>query len=396
MAALEGVHITRLQGGLGRTNEATDNHVAYIVRVPEAENDVATALHNNGKGVAITSVYAAEQMGINAAFDANNDTTIYQEITEFFRLAPEATLYLFDDLRTDRLKAFINANAEIKGYGVHIDFSGDTAPELTDVLAAQQNIVDALATENRLIDFVLVGADGLDTYTEDLFAQEAPQVSVVVACMEDDGITAVGSALGMLAVRQINENLGSVNIQNKPRAKRGAVSYPLTDANLGLWLRCYLSNGTDVQLIDKSVLKALMDKGYIAAASYEGFAGIYFTDSCTAIERASDYGNIENNRVWNKAARAIRTALLPHVKGVVKKDPTTGFIAATTATYWQTVAERALGTLQSNDEISGYEVFIDHRQIVNSTNPVAVRALVVMDGIVHEFEVSLGLTNSIN
>lgn len=396
MAELAGVNINRLQGGLGRTNVSTDNHIAYVIGIPVAESAVATAINNSGKGVVVTSVYEVEQLGINASFDANNDVDIHRQISEFFRLAPEATLYLFDKATETNLKGFINANKEIKGYGLHIKFSGETPPTLTTVISTQQNIVNALASENRLIDFVVIGADGLATYTQDLFALTAPQVSVLVACEKVNGVTAVGSLLGMIAVRQVNENVGSVDIQNKPREKRGSISYPLTDANLGVWLDAYLSNGTSVSISEKSVLTAIQTKGYILAASYEGFAGVYFDNSSTCIERASDYSQIENNRVWNKAARAIRMALLPKVKGVVKKDPTTGFIATTTAKQWQSSAESALNTLQVNDEISGFEVSIDHKQVVNSTSPVQVKALVVMDGIVHEFEVSLGLTNSIN
>lgn len=396
MAEMNGVNINRLQGGLGRTNQSTDNHVAYVIGIPSAEAAVATAINNAGKGVVVTSVYAVEQLGINASFDANNNTKVHEQITEFFRLAPEATLYLFDKAVKADLKGFLNANTEVKGYGLHVDFSGETPPTLATVIAAQQTIINEFAAENRLIDFALIGTDNLDAYTEDLFALTAPQVAVIVACKSNDGLTAIGSALGMLAVRNINENLGSVDIQTKPLTKRGSISYPLTDVNLGLWLTGYLSDKREMRVIDKAVLTDLISKGYTAVASYEGFAGMFFTDSCTCIERASDYGNIENNRVWNKAARAIRQALLPYVKGVVKKDPTTGFIAATTAMQWQTVGEKALNTLQNNGEISGYDLQINRSQVVNSTSPVQVKALVVMDGIVHEFEVSLGLTNSIN
>lgn len=396
MAELEGVNISRLQGGLGRTNASTDNHVAYILAIPSAEAAVIAAVNNSGKGVVVASVYDAEQLGINASLDANNSVNIYEQIKEFFRLAPEGKLYLFNKIAEADFKAFIHGNPDIKGYGLHIDFTADPAPVLSDVIAAQQTIIDALATENRLLDFCVIGADNLATYTQDLFALQAPQVSVLAACMKSDGNTAMGSLLGMLAVRQVNENLGSVDIQNKPREKRGNISYPLTDTNSGQWLTSYLTDGQEVRLIDKSVLTGLIGKGYIAASSYQGFAGQYFTDSTTCIERASDYGNIENNRVWNKAARAIRESLLPYVKGVVKKDPTTGYIAATTAMRWQTVAEKALQTMQNNDEISGYEVFINREQVVNATNPVQIRAMVVMDGIVHKFDVSLGLTNSIN
>lgn len=47
------------------------------------------------------------------------------------------------------------------------------------------------------------------------------------------------------------------------------------------------------------------------------------------------------------------------------------------------------------DDISGFQVSIDHKQIVNSTEPVKVKALIVADGIVHEFKVAVGLTNNV-
>ena len=49
----------------------------------------------------------------------------------------------------------------------------------------------------------------------------------------------------------------------------------------------------------------------------------------------------------------------------------------------------------TDDDISGFEVSIDHKQIVNSTEPVKVKALIVADGIVHEVEVAVGLTNNV-
>lgn len=396
MAEMQGVSINKLQGGLGRTNASTDNHIGYIINIPSAATAIATAIHNAGKGVAVTSLYQVEQLGINASFDANHNVNVHAQISEIFRLSPDATLYLFDKVVEADLKGFISTNKEIKGYALHVTFTGENAPTLTTVLSAQQNIVDHFAQQNRFLDFVLVGADGLATYTTDLYTLTSPNVGVVVACEKADGITALGSALGMLAVRAVNENLGSVSIKNYPISKRGNVSYPLTDANANKWTTAYLSNGTEITVVDNTVLKGIIDKGYIAVASYEGFAGMYFTDSTTAIERASDFGNIENNRVFNKAARAIRQALLPFVKGVVKKDPATGFIASTTAKFWESKATQALKVMEANDEISGSDVYINHKQVVNSTNPVYITAMVVMDGIVHQFDVSLGLTNSIN
>src|SRR5690554_2126992 len=96
MAQLEGVHIEKLQGGLQRLAEGTDNHVAYMIELPAG--DVKTAINNNGKGVVLNSVFDAEQLGINESFDANNSLNLYDQIVEFFRLAPDAALYLFDTI----------------------------------------------------------------------------------------------------------------------------------------------------------------------------------------------------------------------------------------------------------------------------------------------------------
>ena len=393
MAKLKGVNIEKLQGGLQRLATGTDNHIALIVSGLPADA-VATAINNSGKGVSITSVYEAEELGIDAAYDANNTLTLHSDIKEFFRLAPEATLYLFNSVVEADVISFINQNKEIKGFGVYITYN-DLAPNLLDEMNAYQSIINGLAAQNRLIDFCLIGANGLDDFSENIRELNCPNVTVIVGCMANDGITALGSALGMIAVRAINENMGSVDIQKKPLAKRGRQDYPLTDSTLGVWLNAYLSDGSDVESLDNAALKAIIDNGYVTVAAYEGYAGYFFENSYTGIAETSDFAFIENNRVWNKAARIIRVTLLPRVKGVVKKDPTSGYIAPTTASSWKALIDKALEQMQINDEISGFETNIDYKQIVNSTAPVKVKASIVADGIVHEFEVAVGLTNNI-
>jgi hypothetical protein len=394
MAQLGGVTVDRLQGGLQRLAEGTDNHVAMIV-IGIPVGAIATAVNNAGKGVVLTSAYAAEEIGINESFDANNSLKLHDQITEFFRLAPEATLYLFNSAIEADLIGFLNQNKEIKGYALSVKHDPEILTQVTTVVTAQQEIVNKLLTENRFIDFVVVCFDELEDFTVNLFTLQCAHVSVIVACEKGDKQVSIGSVLGMIAVRKISENLGSVDIESKPRAKRGTDDYTLTDQVEKRWLESFLSDGRSIASLDKAALKAIIDKGYIVASSYEGYAGQFFENSYTAIDRGSDYAFIENNRVWNKAARLIRATLLPRVKSKVKKDPTTGFIASTTVSYWQTLLEKALNKMVASDDISGFEVAIDYRQVVNDTNPVKVQALVVADGIVHEFEVAVGLTNNI-
>lgn len=392
MAQLAGVNIEKLQGGLGRLAAGTDNHIGLILTGMK-ETNLHTDIFNDNEGVVISSVFDAESLGFNESFDDNHDLNYYDQLVEFFRLAPEATLYVLSTDNIDEVEAFLNFNKEIKGYG--IDFIADTETSLSiSDLTKHQVLINKLAGENRLIDFAVIAVSG-ELPEIDLFDQECPQISVSLACEKDDGKASVGSVLGMIGVRKISENLGSVDIERKPLHKRGSQDYPLTDSLLERWPSSYLPDGTLVNGMDKSELTALLNKGYIIAAGYEGYPGLFLENSYTAVERTSDFAFIENNRVWNKAARIIRQTLLPRVKSKVKKDPQTGFIASTTAAYWETLLEKALQQMLTDDDISGFEISIDHKQIVSSTEAVKVKALIVADGIVHEFEVAVGLTNNI-
>jgi len=392
MARLVGVSIDKLEGGLARLATGTDSHVAYITSIADAA--IATAVNNGGKGVVITAVYEAELLGIDEKYDTDHNSKLYDGIVDFFRIAPEATLYLFSSTITADVVSFINQNKEIKGYGLNVTYNTDT-PNVAGVVAAHQVIVNDLASENRLIDFVMVGFDQLNDFSIDLFELQAPQVSVCIACEDASGKVSVLTALAGLAVRKVSENLGSVDIERKPRTKRGRLDYTLTDTLLSRWINAYLPNGQSVEAINKATLNSIINKGYILVASYEGYAGFFFENSYTCTDRSSDYAYIENNRVWNKSARIIRSTLLPRVKSKVKKDPTTGFIASTTVGYWEGLLNTALEQLIADDDISGFDVSISTQQVVNSASPVKVQALIVADGIVHEFEVAIGLTNNI-
>ena len=374
MAELAGIIIEKLQGGLGRKLPSTDSHVALIVL--ETENATIDAIiTNEGKGIVLTSLSQAESLGLTASASANAASGgFYEHISEFFRLAPEGTLYLFNQPGVSKVKDFLKENKEVKGFAINLEDGTDLSLKIADY---QINVIDALATENRLIDFGILGV-GSFSYADnlaDLTELAYPQMSVLVAEQGNSGFAAVGAFLGMLAVRKVNENVGSVTIANKPLTKRGTADYTLTDAALGLWLEATLTDQTSIKVLTKAELESLEAKGYIFAASYEGYPGVFFTNSKTCISQASDYCFIENNRVWNKAARALRTALLPEVKGVVKKNPTTGYIKSTTISRWTGIANKALEQLVADDEISGFENYINPNQIVNSTTAVTIKSM---------------------
>jgi len=411
MARQTGVNVNKLEGGLGRQNDSTDNHFAIIGSIPPALLSLLPSVEEN-KAIELNELGDLEAKGFNEAFDANNKLLVHYHVSEYFRLAPDARLYFIPTITQTITEVIpqiiptIRDNSTIKGIGF-IGFTDKLSGLNIDAL--QASLVDAFTKENRDIDCVLLEAlpDG-EAFSindlPDLREKKGANISVIIG--QDPAIAAldteykhhacIGSALGMLAVRSISENLGSVNIEIKPRDKRSWSDYPLTDTSSDRWLDAALSDGTPIGEISKTNLKTLTtNKGYILAAGYEGYAGIFFTGSTTAIEKASDYSTIENNRVWNAGKRAIRAALIPYVKGKVKKDPQTGFIAATTVAQWQGACNKALDEMNTAGHISGYDVNINREQVVNSDSPVKVRVLLVANGIVHEFDVDLGLTNNI-
>ena len=408
MAQLPGVTINKLQGGLGRRNANTDNVVALVAYLPESIDSLPA---NQAKQLLQLSV--AESAGINSSYDANNQSLVYHHLSELFRLSPDATVYLIpvdnnyiDDTIVQNILPAIRENQDIRGVGF-VGFDNELSDIQTLVGIVQEQLINTLFTENRYIDFCLLEGKAVSPISAseitNLREQTAAQVSVIIA--QDPAIAglddsyqnyaAVGAALGMLSVRAVNENIGSVNIKSKPAAKRGLPDYPLTDRNNKLWLDANLSDGSNAHSLSKADLKILTDKGYIYASSYERYGGIFFSNSPTCIEKMSDYSFIENNRVWNKAARTIRQTLIPEIKGTVKKDPQTGFIRSTTISRWQALLNAAMEQLIIADEISGFDIYIDPNQYLSEDAPLRVKAQVVKDDIVHEFEIDLGFTQQI-
>lgn len=408
--SFQGVNTNKLNGGLNRSNPSTDGVVMLLFAIPLASLPAGV---EHGEPIEMYQLKDAEDIGINAALDANANILAHNAISEFFRVAPESVLYFVPVaaaisplaiLQLASTKKAIRDCKDVKGLA--IGGTTEAVAALDAMVTAIQGEINNFAIEKRLLDFVILQGNGetepvaVSAYLN-LRERTAPNVSVSIA--QDPAVAAkdvayakyadVGTVLGMLAVRKVNENLGSVDIITKPRIKRGTENYTLS--GLSEWLGASLSDGKAFSTLSQTDHETLTTKGYIYAGSFEGYDGVYFNDSPTCVEESSDYANIENNRVWNKAARAIRAALLPKVRGVVKKDPSTGYIRSTTISVWEQLVKKALGGIEAQDEISGYDCYINPKQILSATTPLIISATVVADGIVHEFDVDLGLAASV-
>lgn len=406
----DGVNINKQNGGLGRRNSSTDAIMALVVGMPVAGTTVAL-----NTAYRLLQASDAEALGINESFDANNSVLAYNAVKEFFTYCPDGILYLIPTsveldasavFEEEALKAAIRTQKDIKAIG--LIGAESTVSGLEAEVEVVQAVIDAFAAEHNYIDAVILEgkADALPLAIAaypDLRAKTAPNVSVSIA--QDPAVAGidvanakyatVGAVLGMMAVRQVNENIGSVDILNKPDGSKGDQDYPLTVTGTDRFASAALSDGTPFENLTPAEVKELTNKGYIFAGSFDGYGGIFFNGSPTSVEKASDFAYIENNRVWNKAARLIRNTLIPKVKGVVKKNPTTGFIRATTVSAWQGLLNKAMETMVVDDEISGFDFYINPNQTLSEDSPLKIEGNIVIDGIVFSFDFDLGLTDKI-
>lgn len=409
MAKDNGVNINGLDGGLGRSSDNLDGVSMLVASFPIELPSTVQAK----KTYTLNEPADLNTLGLTESYDANNLCMVRHHVEEYFRQNPEGVLVLLPLGEEKEIVASIpdilpavRANKDVKGLGF-VGFTNTLATISANVASVQANLVDVLRSENRFIDHVLIEGKGAAALEIDelpnLRELTAKNVSVIIA--QDLDVAAldaaykyyasVGTALGGVAIRKVNENLGSVNIENKPREKRGTENYTLTDEANGIFVKSGISLGIDIETVSGPDFTSLKNKGYIMVAGFEGYGGYYFTNSSTCISKSSDYANIENNRVFNKAARGIRAKLIPLVRGRVKKDPTTGFIKSTTISYWQNQGRKPLEQMEKDDEISGFDFFIDRKQIVVDETPVKGKVKIVIDGIVHEFDIDLGLTKSL-
>ncbi|MFN8238632.1 MAG: DUF2586 family protein [Chitinophagales bacterium] len=416
-----GPQISKANGGLGRTEAPGDNILCLVMGGVAVDGGAQL-----DTPIRLLSTTDAEDAGLNAAYDAANNVLVYYHIKEFFRLAPNAELWIMlvaqDTTQTEivtketgALQALVlsdEAAGKIKYGGVVLNPATDYDPTINDGIDADvltaipkaQELVDFMLTEQMFFDGIVLEGRSFDETADyaDLRTLNAGSVQVCIG--QDPDVAAlhaihaehacVGALLGMIAARQVNENVGSVDIKNKPLSKKGNPSYPLGDGIV--WLSAALSSGTKFSNLSQARKTDLTNKGYVYAGSYRGYSGIFFNSSPTCTSASSDYAFGENNRVWNKAARIVRATLIPKMKGTLKTNPATGFIKSSSASGLEAIINNALKVQMVDlDECSAAAAYINPQQQVDDTHPLQVNVKVVLDKIIHEMTVEIALTNQL-
>lgn len=406
--SFQGANINKLNGGLGRTSGS--DRVVCLIMGMTLEGDM---VYNTA--YELLDILTAEDLGITAATDDANSELVHYHLEEMFRLAPESTFWLIpvDKAKTiAQLVADNDLKAAIRGIdGVNVLGIAGLTTQVADALTegvALQGLVNTFLTEYLYIDGIFVEGVGeaialtVPEY-DDLRTVTAPNITYVIG--QDPTIAALkagyakraalGTALGSVAVRKVHEDIGSVDIEEKPRSRRGEENYSLTDEVLGRWQSAALSDGTGFKTLSPAEQKSLTAKGWMFVGAFNDYPGFYFNGCPTAVDKASDYAYFNYNSIWNKAARIIRKTLIPRVRSKVPKDTTTGYIKSTwISNAEQTVLDK-LDAMISAGNIDGADIYINPAQAVGEDTPMEIKGQLVVGDVVHEFSVDLGLTNKL-
>lgn len=406
METFTGVGINKVHGGLIRETDASDRVVLLVC----GGTAIAGKL-TDYQPVRLDALSDLEALGWDETTDATNKELVHYHVSEVFRLSPERSVHLMLVPKTEKVSTLLT-NAEFMSgvrsiNGVNTVGICSVAADTTATIAVQsaQQLVSKFREEQIYLD--VVALEGLGSYLKtlsevtDLRTLDAENIAFIIAqdptqAAKDEAYknhAAIGSALGMLSVRYVHENMGSVDIENHPRTAKGTADYPLTNVLLGKWTNASLSNGTQISRVSVTEQNKLTEKGYIFVGCFQGYAGFFFSNSCTCTEADNDYAYIEYNAIWNKAARLIRNTLLPRVRSKVKTEPTTGYISSITICDWDARVKSVLETMVAAEDIADFDVYINPKQSAISDKPFNIQVKLVADGIVHEFEIDLGFTN---
>ncbi|MGP1514462.1 MAG: DUF2586 family protein [Bacteroidales bacterium] len=199
----------------------------------------------------------------------------------------------------------------------------------------------------------------------------------------------VGTMLGMLASKKVNENIGEVEGGNLMNVKQG------------LWTKAALSNHKSIAEMD-SELQTLEDKGYIFAISYAGLDGVYFNNdhTCTPIIKDKEgYFNeytISYGRVHDKAVRDLRTALLPKVKSSQPVDSKTGKLPTAIVKYFEAIGDEVFNTMAAEGLITSGKTTVDKdSDLLISPRVLKVAFVIVPMGQIDEIKGTINLKTSI-
>lgn len=408
-------------GGLGNITTPADAYLSKL-SVP------------NGQMYEFTTLTQAEAVGITADLDLEAARQVHRHISEFFRMAGEGTklyvLLLSDNIsqclgNDNTLISFIyplliaKGKGEIRQIGI-VDNRAYYDDEFIDKVASESidNVRKAALLYQWTVDHfmpasIIVGVEVKEGFSLYDFRDEENINSsgVSVVCCQDDDFRIyfvnhkssincnsnqadIGTALGTMAVADINQNIGDNE------------SFNLTDTNRSIWIypsMCSEDMAGFNQYMNDDVfhLQELEDKGYIFATKYQGLNGLRWNNDhvCAPIvidaEGNMNAHTIAYNRTVNEAMRSLRKVLIPKVKTRQPVDPKTGKLPVGVIKNFDNLGDSVFADMVNRGEISAGKTFTDPNSDLLVEKTLNVSFTIVPYGSIGEIRGTLNLKNKI-
>lgn len=387
--ALSSINILRQDGGLARPLASADGISGLLFFGGGLDSNVSVGMHKLTGPLDVESI-----LGITADTVAGGATIKYH-VDEYFRLS-ESTLYvtIANSATTDfseiiELKDF--SKGEMRQIGI-FDESGELAVSAITAIQGQCEQAEAeYAPVQAIYSSKMVSGETVEDLV-DLRGNESPRVSVLIgedlttsseaARLKTSGATlvgTVGTTLGTISQALVHENIGWVS-------KFNLVEGEFIDPGF--------IDGSKYDTKSTTLLNTLDDYGYTFLRKFIGSNGTYHNFDYTATKETSDFQVINNNRVYDKAFRLIRSSLLPQVNAPLLAD-SDGKLSVGTIGFFKVLAESGLKLMEDSREISAYSVDIDPDQSVLSTSKIEIVAKIVPVGVAKTIEVKLGFALSV-
>jgi hypothetical protein len=407
------VNVVLGNGGLGRQTPNEDNIRGLVM------SHGAAAPSGLAANVAVQLIQAsdADALGITAAYDTTNTTLLRYHINEFFEMNPNGKLWLWLVPQATTLSQMVDSgqatacaverllmatNGECKQVGLARNPATTYTPTLAggldnDVTAAiplAQACAAKLFTQHMPVHIILEGRsyNGTAAAATSLRTLNSPNVTVVIA--QDlaaapasasaviKAHAAVGTALGTSSEAKVSHNIGYVE------------AYPVHNVAKARWLNPGLSSNLPLSSYNDIDLNALNTKGFVFVRKFVGTPGAYWNDSHTCTVASSDYFCMEYVLVINKAVRGVYKALLPKVNGPVKLTAA-GTLKPEVVAMLEGMGRSVLQEMESVDDISVGDIYIDPNQNVAVQAKTNVRIRIVPIGTNREIFVTIGLVTSL-
>jgi hypothetical protein len=322
--------------------------------------------------------------------------TLHYHISEYFRIQPKGELYvgLYEEEATYTFEAITTMQNFAEGSIKQISVFEKNVAFSANQLSVLQGIANANEAVYKPLQIILnaeISATPSVASLVDLSTSTAFNVSV---CIAQDG-----AALGNHIYRATGKSVGAIG------AMLGAISLAKVSESIA-WVAKFnmalsteldtiaFSNGQLYSALADSQFESLNNYSYTFLRKLVGITGSYFSDSKTCITPVSDYATIENNRVYHKITRVVRTNMLPALSSPLKVNAD-GTLTAATIGYFETLANNPLVQMEADDELSAHKIIINPAQDVLATSTLELTLQNVPLGVARIIKINVGFVKSV-